>query len=67
MMNFGTVVVAVVFASLTSAVPHPKIKALWNLERMGECRLGYNPIVYNGYGCWCGVGGSGTPADGIDT
>ncbi|CAD6192268.1 unnamed protein product [Caenorhabditis auriculariae] len=42
------------------------IMALWNLEEMAECRLHYNALVYNNYGCWCGVGGSHTPVDGID-
>lgn len=42
------------------------LKALWNLEEMAECRLGYNALVYNDYGCWCGVGGSGKPVDEID-
>uniref|UniRef100_A0A914CJX0 Phospholipase A2 n=1 Tax=Acrobeloides nanus TaxID=290746 RepID=A0A914CJX0_9BILA len=34
---------------------------------MAVCKLGYSAIAYNGYGCWCGVGGSGKPMDGIDT
>ncbi|OZC07098.1 hypothetical protein X798_05903 [Onchocerca flexuosa] len=43
-----------------------KLKALWNLETMSICKLGYRATVYNNYGCWCGVGGSGKPMDGID-
>jgi hypothetical protein len=43
------------------------IRALWNLNQMAECKLGYSALAYNDYGCWCGVGGSGTPMDGIDT
>uniref|UniRef100_A0A0K0EGK9 Phospholipase A2 n=1 Tax=Strongyloides stercoralis TaxID=6248 RepID=A0A0K0EGK9_STRER len=42
------------------------VKALWNLNMMAECELGYSAITYNNYGCWCGAGGSGTPIDGID-
>uniref|UniRef100_A0AC34PUL6 Phospholipase A2 n=1 Tax=Panagrolaimus sp. JU765 TaxID=591449 RepID=A0AC34PUL6_9BILA len=42
------------------------LKALWNLEKMSECRLGYTALDYNDYGCWCGVGGEGKPIDGID-
>lgn len=41
-------------------------RALWNLEEMSICALGYPAIAYNNYGCWCGVGGSGKPMDGID-
>uniref|UniRef100_A0A7E4V0A7 Phospholipase A2 n=1 Tax=Panagrellus redivivus TaxID=6233 RepID=A0A7E4V0A7_PANRE len=43
-----------------------KLKALWNLERMSECKLGYTALDYDNYGCWCGPGGSGTPVDEID-
>ncbi|KAM3718956.1 Phospholipase [Dirofilaria immitis] len=48
------------------AVLDPVLKALWNLDRMSICKLGYPASVYNNYGCWCGVGGSGKPMDGID-
>uniref|UniRef100_A0A0N4Z077 Phospholipase A2 n=1 Tax=Parastrongyloides trichosuri TaxID=131310 RepID=A0A0N4Z077_PARTI len=43
-----------------------RLTALWNLQMMSECELGYSAIIYNNYGCWCGVGGSGTPVDEID-
>uniref|UniRef100_A0A183CG23 Phospholipase A2 n=1 Tax=Globodera pallida TaxID=36090 RepID=A0A183CG23_GLOPA len=33
---------------------------------MTECKLHYTALVYDDYGCWCGIGGSGTPIDGID-
>jgi hypothetical protein len=26
--------------------------ALWNLNQMSECKLGYSAIAYNDYGCW---------------
>ncbi|KAK6017607.1 hypothetical protein OSTOST_16868, partial [Ostertagia ostertagi] len=44
----------------------PIVGALWNLGQMGECELHYHPLCYNNYGCWCGVGGSHEPVDGID-
>ncbi|CAJ0962256.1 unnamed protein product, partial [Mesorhabditis belari] len=40
--------------------------ALWNLEKICECELGYNALAYNNYGCWCGLGGSQKPIDGVD-
>ena len=42
------------------------LKALWNLEEMAECHLGYTALDYNNYGCWCGVGGAYEPVDDID-
>ncbi|EYC33065.1 hypothetical protein Y032_0002g581 [Ancylostoma ceylanicum] len=33
---------------------------------MALCVLGYNPLIYNNYGCWCGSGGSNEPVDEID-
>jgi len=30
------------------------------------CATGRNPLDYNGYGCFCGLGGEGTPVDDTD-
>ncbi|KAL9984688.1 hypothetical protein ACROYT_G007014 [Oculina patagonica] len=30
------------------------------------CGTGRNPFDYNGYGCFCGIGGHGTPVDDTD-
>ncbi|VDO29663.1 unnamed protein product [Brugia timori] len=59
-----TLIICLFYASI--AVMDAKLKALWNLDKMSVCRLGYPATVYNNYGCWCGVGGSGKPMDGID-
>ena len=32
-----------------------------------KCTTGCNPLLYKGYGCYCGFLGSGEPVDGIDT
>ncbi|XP_018804721.1 PREDICTED: uncharacterized protein LOC108978745 isoform X1 [Bactrocera latifrons] len=31
-----------------------------------QCATGCKPLVYKGYGCYCGFSGSGVPVDGID-
>ncbi|KHJ77717.1 phospholipase A2 [Oesophagostomum dentatum] len=41
--------------------------ALLNFDKVTKCMLGYTALHYNGYGCYCGRGGSGIPIDGIDT
>ncbi|KAE9418279.1 hypothetical protein Angca_007461, partial [Angiostrongylus cantonensis] len=50
-----------------SAPRKTQIQALWNLGGIGKCVLHYFPLVYNNYGCWCGVGGAHKPVDGIDS
>ncbi|VDN55431.1 unnamed protein product [Dracunculus medinensis] len=40
--------------------------SLINLDLMSYCQLGYTALSYNLYGCYCGIGGSGKPIDGID-
>lgn len=37
-----------------------------HLYNMISCATGCNPIIYKGYGCFCGFLGSGYPVDGID-
>jgi secretory phospholipase A2 len=34
-------------------------------KMIGEA-TGRNPLDYNGYGCFCGVGGFGKPVDNLD-
>ncbi|CAH1961686.1 unnamed protein product [Acanthoscelides obtectus] len=37
-----------------------------NLYNMISCATGCRPLIYKGYGCYCGFLGSGYPVDGID-
>ncbi|XP_047237782.1 phospholipase A2-like isoform X1 [Girardinichthys multiradiatus] len=42
-------------------------RAVWQFGKMISCaQPGVNPLAYNEYGCWCGLGGSGTPVDDVD-
>ncbi|KAF3696090.1 Phospholipase A2, major isoenzyme [Channa argus] len=42
-------------------------KALWQFGKIIQCaQPGVNPLLYNDYGCWCGIGGKGTPRDEVD-
>lgn len=37
-----------------------------NFGFMITCAVGRSPLDYNGYGCFCGLGGGGTPVDDTD-
>ncbi|CAB4000284.1 Phospholipase A2 [Paramuricea clavata] len=39
---------------------------LVEFAKMIAAATGRNPLDYNGYGCYCGVGGFGTPVDNLD-
>ncbi|XP_068616718.1 phospholipase A2 [Brachionichthys hirsutus] len=52
-------------ASMASGDPLPK--ALWQFAHLIRCpQPDVNPLKYNQYGCWCGLGGTGTPLDALD-
>ncbi|XP_061907669.1 phospholipase A2 [Entelurus aequoreus] len=54
---------ACVVSGATVAPP----KAFWQFGNMIRCaQPGVNPLKYNDYGCWCGLGGTGSPLDDLD-
>lgn len=41
-------------------------RGVLHLYNMVSCATGCNPLIYKGYGCYCGFLGSGYAVDGID-
>ena len=41
-------------------------KGVIDFAQMVNRVTGRNPIDFNGYGCWCGIGGEGKPVDDLD-
>ena len=42
-------------------------RAVWSINDMSKCQLGYPAWKYIGYGCWCGPGNADNdPIDEID-
>ncbi|XP_051490043.1 phospholipase A2 isoform X1 [Apus apus] len=53
-------------AGAASAAVSPR--AVWELRKMIKCTIpGSHPLLdFADYGCYCGLGGSGTPVDELD-
>ena len=44
----------------------PIKRAVLQFGLMVSCATGRNMFDFNGYGCWCGLGGKGAPVDELD-
>ncbi|XP_072456375.1 phospholipase A2 [Notamacropus eugenii] len=57
-----------VFLAVGTTVDGATTRALWHFRSMIKCVIpDSEPIKdYNNYGCFCGLGGSGTPVDELD-
>lgn len=55
-----------IFSELDFQSHNSSKRAAWDLYAMVKCSTGCNPLVFKGYGCFCGFLGHGNPVDGID-
>lgn len=55
-----------IFSDLMPALKNSSKRASWDFYAMIKCGTGCNPLVYKGYGCYCGFLGSGETVDEID-
>lgn len=55
-----------IFSDLNFQEHNSNKRAAWDLYAMVKCATGCNPLVFKGYGCYCGFLGHGQPVDGID-
>ncbi|XP_061422278.1 neutral phospholipase A2 3-like [Lethenteron reissneri] len=49
-----------------AASPVKERRNILQFGRLIECVVGIYPLEYNGYGCYCGMGGHGRPVDKTD-
>ncbi|XP_071477672.1 basic phospholipase A2 homolog LmutTX-like [Diadema antillarum] len=70
MTPFGRLITVLLISSTclyhVQAAAFRERRSLWELNTLINCFTGRSGLLYNGYGCWCGFGGSGRPVDGID-
>ncbi|KGL74612.1 Phospholipase A2, partial [Tinamus guttatus] len=56
------------FSSVGAAAADVSPRAVWQLRRMIKCTIPHSDPIrdFANYGCYCGLGGSGTPVDELD-
>ncbi|KAM4614422.1 phospholipase A2, minor isoenzyme-like [Discoglossus pictus] len=61
-----SIVLTLLLAVGAAAIPRQK-RSIMHFSKIIQCTIpNSNPLDYNDYGCYCGLGGSGTPVDELD-
>ncbi|XP_041475010.1 phospholipase A2-like [Lytechinus variegatus] len=66
-VSIELLVIFISFASAGPPVSRIKEESVFNFGYMSSCATNSYSNRYNGYGCYCGFGGYGTPVDSLDT
>ncbi|XP_068707036.1 basic phospholipase A2 taipoxin alpha chain-like [Montipora foliosa] len=57
---------AFIVAELQYGTMGGRVTSILDFGALILCKTERNPLTFNGYGCYCGFGGQGTPVDGLD-
>ncbi|KAM9301998.1 phospholipase A2-like [Gastrophryne carolinensis] len=65
----GSCLLLTLLLAVSAVSSLPTLRNLWQFRKIIKCTIpDSKPLYdYNGYGCYCGLGGSGTPLDDLDT
>ncbi|XP_036955157.1 phospholipase A2-like isoform X1 [Acanthopagrus latus] len=66
-MNLSGPLLLLLLTAACTVSGEDQSNAVWQFGKMIRCvQPGVNPLKYNNYGCYCGLGGQGTPVDELD-